>query len=58
MIFISPLIYGFITEKTINVRFGYFYSEIFVIILIFIAILLSIFLNIYDKKSNNVLNKV
>lgn len=56
MIFICPLIYGVITEKTINIRFGYYYSEFFVIALIFIAILISIFLNIYDKKTNNVLN--
>ena len=56
--FIGPIIVGQIQDKTVAVRNGFFYTEIFYLSCAVGCIITSIFIIIYDRKTGNRLKKV
>jgi len=55
MLSIVPIVIGFIHDKTIEVSYGYFWTEIFLLILTFVGILATILIKKEDAKTGGVL---
>ena len=53
---ISPLIYGYIVDRTKDFRGGYFFAESFIVIQGFISLYFCFALNVIDRRSDRILN--